>query len=534
MTRILYFDHLLTGQMDLALNGANIIHGGSSIPKSKRPVNSVYTAFRLDFSPGEEKHLMFRDITPHVLNTKVLMTDELSFYKINIEKMGIFKIYTGAMVALLLYNFFIALFTKSKVFFIYCFYLAALYLTVMGSQGVLDYVDIFSQTTLSHYLIVFSTLSLISSFLFAQEFLDTRKYFPSFKYVVRYGVLLATFPLAYAFSPWFNSGTWVFGNYIDILIAISIIVCISSGIIVSIRKNKLGYIYLLSWSFVFLGAFLYLGSLHGVLPRNYILNNGLLFGNIFEMLILSLGLGYQIIILKQEKEAALEEAKVKDKLQRLIRVVSHDIANSLQVAILYLTSAAKQSEQKDVKTRISEALKASENIKQILDHVRVEQKLEEIKEHIDNSPVVLTDALDKVLFLFQEQMKQKNISVITEICPRAEVMAEETTLINNVLGNIISNAIKFSPTNGKIYITCSPSKGNIELEIKDQGEGFPETILEQFNKKKSILSTLGTYGESGTGFGLRIIETYMELYQGASLKIFNDQGAVYRLSFRRV
>ena len=81
-------------------------------------------------------------------------------------------------------------------------------------------------------------------------------------------------------------------------------------------------------------------------------------------LILSLGLGYQIVTLSAEKEEALEKAKVKEKLQRLIRVLSHDIANSLQVAILNLKSASKVEDPR-VSKKIQGALKATDNINNI-------------------------------------------------------------------------------------------------------------------------------------------------------------------------
>lgn len=528
LTKILYFDHLLTGNIDLMI-GEQFLIGGSSVPKSKRNVDSVYTAFKLKFKPYETKDIIIRKYGHHVLNSKLYVTSEFEFYKLNVDKLNIFKVYAGAILALFVYNLFIAVFTRSKLYFTYCGYLGALFLTVVGSQGVVDILDIFENITLSHYLIIFSSSSLIAAWYFTRRFLNTDEHLPWFKYVVRFGTILALIPILYAFSPWFNSGAWLFGNYIDVLIPIGIILCIVAGVKVAFKKEVLGYIYLVSWSFLFLGAFMYLGSVHGLLGRGFIYNNGLLFGNIFEMLVLSLGLGYQIITLNKEKNEALEKAKVKEKLQRLIRVLSHDIANSLQVAILNLKRGQRHSEGKGLKC-VTEALKASDNITDILNHVRAEQRLEDVKESIVCSKISLKNCLNKVIFLFDEKLQNKKIQLINETNDEDLLIAEETSFVNNVLGNILSNCIKFSPENGKIIIKSKKDHNKIIIEITDEGEGFPIDIINNFNKKEQITSYLGTAGESGTGFGLRIIETYMSLYKDGTMEILNDKGAIYRLS----
>ncbi len=531
LKKILYFDHLLTGNVDL-MDGEDFIKGGSSIPISKRQLNSVYTAFEVNFSGHEQKEVIIRKYGHHVLNSKIFISNEFDFYKVNTQKLNVFRAYAGAMFALFVYNLFIAIFTKNNVYFTYCGYLATLFLTVLGSQGIVDVLDIFENTTLSHYLIVFSSFSLIFAWHFTSRFLSTDEHIPGFKYVVWGGTFLASIPILYALTPWFNSGAWLFGNYIDILIPLGILSFIIAGVIVSLKKNVLGYIYLISWSFLFLGAFLYLGSVHGFLGRGYIYNNGLLFGNVFEMLILSLGLSYQIITLGKEKDEALEKLKTKEKLQRLVRVLSHDIANSLQVSILYLKRASRLSKG-EVAISLTEALKATGNITDILNHVRTEQRLEEVRETIECRPINLKECLGKALFLFEDKIKQKDIQLLDNTCADSIVYAEGTTLVNNILGNILSNVIKFSPKYGKVTLSCYDNGKETTLEIRDEGAGFSEDVLKQFNEKSHINSYLGTAGEGGTGFGMRIIETYMSLYEGAKIEIFNDNGAVYKLSFKR-
>src|SRR5690606_31651961 len=93
-------------------------------------------------------------------------------------------------------------------------------------------------------------------------------------------------------------------------------------------------------------------------------------------------------------------------------------------------------------------------------------------------------------------------------------------------GNIISNAIKFSPNGSHLNITVYPvSKNIVKLEFKDNGIGIPDSILTGLFNLKKKTSRSGTNGESGTGFGMHIMKSFVEMYGGSvkvESKVSND------------
>src|SRR5690606_16433531 len=104
------------------------------------------------------------------------------------------------------------------------------------------------------------------------------------------------------------------------------------------------------------------------------------------------------------------------------------------------------------------------------------------------------------------------------------LMVEPVSFKNQVLGNIISNAIKFSHPGG--FITVSAKAVNEEtfaVEIKDTGIGMPEHILNTLFDMNKKTSRPGTIGESGTGFGLHIMRSFVEMY-GGKVEVASQEG----------
>ncbi len=110
----------------------------------------------------------------------------------------------------------------------------------------------------------------------------------------------------------------------------------------------------------------------------------------------------------------------------------------------------------------------------------------------------------------------KNIQIVQDVFPGAMVYADRL-MIQIVIRNILSNAIKFCNENCEINITAVYKKeGFIELCIKDNGVGMSDTALKKiFNGEN--LSTRGTMNEKGTGLGLVICKEFMEKNDGKLL-----------------
>jgi signal transduction histidine kinase len=96
-------------------------------------------------------------------------------------------------------------------------------------------------------------------------------------------------------------------------------------------------------------------------------------------------------------------------------------------------------------------------------------------------------------------------------------------MIKTILRNLIHNAIKFSFEGGKIIISLYSLKNQIEIQIRDEGQGMDLQIVDAFNTNKEIVSSLGTSGEKGSGLGLSITREFVGIL-GGKVKLISAPG----------
>ena len=123
----------------------------------------------------------------------------------------------------------------------------------------------------------------------------------------------------------------------------------------------------------------------------------------------------------------------------------------------------------------------------------------------------------------------KNIKIIISNSQlngsKLNVLGVESKL-EQIVANLLDNAISFSPPNGKISVACNIKKQNAQLIIEDEGPGFNETSIDKvFNRFYS--NRPEKFGEH-SGLGLNIVKNIVELHGGsifASNQYGNKKGA---------
>ena len=103
---------------------------------------------------------------------------------------------------------------------------------------------------------------------------------------------------------------------------------------------------------------------------------------------------------------------------------------------------------------------------------------------------------------------------------------------NQILTNIISNAIKFSYKNGRILISVVSDENNLTIQVSDEGIGIPDTIKDEIFDVFTSSGRSGTSGEKSTGLGLYITKRLVEFHNG-EISIFSNEsnGATVKLVF---
>jgi signal transduction histidine kinase len=222
----------------------------------------------------------------------------------------------------------------------------------------------------------------------------------------------------------------------------------------------------------------------------------------------------------------------------LLSSLTHDISSPLCSLNLNLTNVLTHEKPLTL-THRERILRALNTIGEMLSSAKLLHAQTLGLSKLTLQPVDLNELIEKTLLKVADLAEGKNIRFDLQL-PKlnSSVMAEPITLSNNVLLNILTNAIKFSPKSGIIHIQVAAQADSVSLSVIDQGEGFKTKQLEQFSKGLNLESSLGTDGEKGTGLGILQIQSFMEMYKG-SLSLENAPakgtalGACVRLKFQK-
>ncbi len=126
--------------------------------------------------------------------------------------------------------------------------------------------------------------------------------------------------------------------------------------------------------------------------------------------------------------------------------------------------------------------------------------------------------------------QNKGISIVIDApddLPKIWIDAEK---IDQVLNNLVSNAIKFSRSGAQITISARPVDNTLEVSVADTGQGIAPEELDRLFQRFSQTSTRATGGEQGSGLGLAIAKKIVEMHSG-SIWVESEQGVGSRFTF---
>lgn len=132
---------------------------------------------------------------------------------------------------------------------------------------------------------------------------------------------------------------------------------------------------------------------------------------------------------------------------------------------------------------------------------------------------------------WQTMARRKKITLTITPPAAAVKMTTDPRLLNQILDNLISNALKFTPSGGKVMVHAEVKDGQLILSIDDSGPGFKDDDLPRLFQDYTRLSAQPTAGESSTGLGLAIAKRHAERL-GAELSACKSKlgGACFTLS----
>lgn len=233
---------------------------------------------------------------------------------------------------------------------------------------------------------------------------------------------------------------------------------------------------------------------------------------VFLMMIIS-GVGC-LLLLQEEKE--MQVKKLLDDKDKFFSIIAHDLRGPFNGIIGLsglLLENDNQLKPKETNEFVQLIHQSSKNAYSLLDNLLTWAQsqagsLEFIPEKIEISPII-----GKTISLLDNIAKSKNITIRSEIGEKQYIVVDKN-MLETIFRNLISNAIKFTNTNGEVVLSMKRENKHIVFSIRDSGIGIaPEKIANLFdiNNKNT---TSGTNDEKGTGLGLKLCKDFIKKHRG--------------------
>lgn len=215
--------------------------------------------------------------------------------------------------------------------------------------------------------------------------------------------------------------------------------------------------------------------------------------------------------------------------------ITHEIKTPLTILISSLDNITDQSNSnEESKTRVKTTVKRINSLfEQLLNFHKITSQ-ENISNHI--SEIDIKSHIDQVINDFEPLTKEKNIKISYTNDWKDGFFINDKDLLDKVLLNIISNAIKYSNENGQITIQSFKNKQDeLELEISDDGIGIPKDqqkyILKRYYRARNVINSQ----RPGTGLGLVMVKRILEK-SGGSIKFKSEEnkGTVFNITLKNL
>ena len=145
-------------------------------------------------------------------------------------------------------------------------------------------------------------------------------------------------------------------------------------------------------------------------------------------------------------------------------------------------------------------------------------------------PLLLNTIISNQIELFKETASKKGITLLVELNTDYHITADKNMLMS-ILRNLISNALKFTPSGGEVRIKAEYHPLNTVICIQDNGRGMNNSVRRKLFKISESISTPGTENESGTGLGLILCKEFIDRHCGKIwVESKPDKGSCFRFS----
>ncbi|WP_127125811.1 sensor histidine kinase [Pseudoflavitalea rhizosphaerae] len=207
---------------------------------------------------------------------------------------------------------------------------------------------------------------------------------------------------------------------------------------------------------------------------------------------------------------------------KLFSVIAHDLKTPMYaLRNLFLSMQQAKLSAKEIKEMIPGVTNEMNYVTSLMENLLLWARSQMRQETVQPEMLDLHHMIDETVALLRLQADNKKIWLETSLQQPVYCYADRE-MISLVLRNILSNAIKFTPAHGTIWVSAREHEAMVEIAVQDTGIGMSEEAITQLFGDH-YYTTRGTNSETGTGLGLKLCRDFLEK-NGGCIKVNSNPG----------
>ncbi len=227
---------------------------------------------------------------------------------------------------------------------------------------------------------------------------------------------------------------------------------------------------------------------------------------------------------------AIDEANRANKAKtEFFSSMSHDIRTPMNAITGFSKLAKDEIDDKEhLEDYLDKIISAGDHLMDLINDILDMSRIESGKMEIMNAPIILKKAVSECADMIRVKMDEKNIDFSVDLDEMGEDVVEGDKLrLNQVLLNLLSNAYKFTPDGGSVYLEGKLKDKNVlltyEIRVRDTGIGMSREYAEHIWEAYSREDTEVVHETQGTGLGMVIVKNIVNLMHG-SITLNTEKG----------
>jgi signal transduction histidine kinase len=208
----------------------------------------------------------------------------------------------------------------------------------------------------------------------------------------------------------------------------------------------------------------------------------------------------------------------------LMGILSHDLRNPVSAIRMLAESIGEDGRSTEyIQRKAGQVADTADSVLLLARNLLDINRLESGRMQLDSEPVAVGPIVHQVVEAHRKWAELKDIVIHSDITEDAAVALGDDAAIMQVVDNLVSNAVKYSPRGRAVFVALARTEHAVSLSVADEGPGFSADDMARLYQKYTRLTARPTGGEPSSGLGLSIVRRLVD-GMGGQIRCESEEG----------